>query len=147
MAQTRAVKKAAERKTPAERVVADITAGRCDGSIDLIFEAVADRIRSGSVVMEWHLRVDDLDVSEADLTLDEAYRIEGEAGGNWRDINPLTSARDARAVIVSVLQTRKGLSYDEAVFRVGQLTVAEVVDSIRQEVAAGPLGSPSSTTT
>lgn len=145
MAQTRAIKKAAERKTPEQRVLDDIKAGRLDGSITDIIDAITDRVREGAVIMRWHVRLGDLDVTEDDLTIDEAYQVERESGGNWRDINPLKSAAHARALLVALFQTRKNLSYDEAVFAVGQLTVAATLDAISQEAAPVPLGSSPST--
>lgn len=145
MAQTRAVKKAAAAKTPEQRVLDDIKAGRLDGSITSIIEAITDRVREGSVIMRWHVHLDDLDVSEDDLTIDEAYRVERESGGNWSDINPLQSAAHARALLVALFQTRKGLPYDEAVFEVGQLTVAATLAAVTQEAQPGPLDSAPST--
>ncbi len=145
MAQTRAIKKAAERKTPEQRVLDDIKAGRLDGSINDIIAAISDRVTAGVVVMRWHVRLGDIDATEEDLTIDEAYRVENESGGNWRDIDPLRSAAHARALLVTLFQTRRGLSYDEAVFEAGQLTVAETLASIKQEVSPGPLGSTAST--
>lgn len=145
MAQTRAIKKAAERKTPEQRVLDDIKAGRLDESIEAIIDAITARVTGGAVVMRWHVRLGDLDATEEDLTIDEAYRIEQESGGNWNDIDPLRSAAHARALLMVLFQTRRGLPYDEAVFEAGQLTVAETLASIKQEVSPGPLASTTST--
>jgi hypothetical protein len=145
MAQTRAIKKAADAKTPEQRVLDDIKAGRLDESITGIIDAITDRVREGSVIMRWHVRLGDLDVTEDDLTIDEAYQIERESGGNWRDINPLQSAAHARALLVALFQSRRGLSYDEAVFEAGQLTVAATLAAINQEAQPVPLDSSPST--
>ena len=145
MAQTRAIKKAAERKTPEQRVLDDIKAGRLDGSITDLIDAITDRVREGAVIMRWHVRLDDLDVTEDDLTIDEAYQVERESGGNWRDITPLQSAAHARALLVALFQTRRGLTLDEARYEAGRLTVAETLAAISQEAAPGPLDSSTST--
>lgn len=145
MAQTRAIKKAAASKTPEQRVLDDIKAGRLDSSISDIIQAFTDRVREGSVIMRWHVSLDGLEATEDDLTIDEAYMVERESGGNWRDINPLESAAHARALLLALYQTRKGLSYDEAAFEVGQLTVAATIAAVSNEASPVPLDSSPST--
>ncbi len=148
MTETRAAQKANARKTPGERIQADIIAGKADEDLANIVNAVQKRIQSASIRTVWRAQLDGFDVSEETLTLDEAYRIELATGVNWSDIEPLRSASDARGVLSVLLQTRNNLTSAEADDRVAQLTVIETVAALSREVRTdAPLDTAASTTT
>jgi hypothetical protein len=81
----------------------------------------------------WVLTFDGQVYREADLTIDEAERIENACQTTWRSINPIRSARHARAILETFLVTRAGASPDAAKARVGALKVNEYLDLITHE--------------
>lgn len=70
---------------------------------------------------------------EADLTIDEAERMEVATSTSWRFINPLRSAGHARAILETLLVTRAGVSADEAKAKVGALKVNDFLDMLDVE--------------
>jgi hypothetical protein len=83
--------------------------------------------------MAWVLTFDGQVYREADLTIDEAERIEEAAVTTWRQINPIRSAKHARAILETFLVTRAGLPADAAKAKVGALKVNDFLDLITVE--------------
>lgn len=83
--------------------------------------------------MAWVLNFDGHTFREADLTIDEAERMEVATNLTWRFINPLRSAGNARAVLEVLLQTRLGMSAEEAKAKVGALKVDEYLSLLSYE--------------
>jgi hypothetical protein len=73
----------------------------------------------------WVLTFDGQVYREADLTIDEAERIEVATSSTWRAINPLRSAKHARAILETFLVSRAGMTAEDARSKVGALTVDE----------------------
>jgi hypothetical protein len=73
----------------------------------------------------WVLTFDGQVYREADLTIDEAERIEDATSSTWRAINPLRSAKHARAILETFLVSRAGMTAEDARSKVGALTVDE----------------------
>lgn len=149
---TRAKQTRAAKQTPAERVCAMIATGDCDTGFVAIADALTKRVRSGAVRTAWRIRWDGLEATELDLTVTEAARIEDATLTNWRDIEPLTSARDCAAILTVLLQTRRDLSRDAAEERVAAVSVSDVLDCIdrfevvdppKDDAGGEPIGSPS----
>jgi hypothetical protein len=59
------------------------------------------------------------------VTIDEAERIEDATSSTWRAINPLRSAKHARAILETFLVSRAGMTAEDARSKVGALTVDE----------------------
>jgi len=144
---TRAKARHDDSKTDLQWIIDGITSGDHDGGIAKIADAVAARVKTGQVTIHWRIDLGDVHVGEEDLTLDEAYKIEAESGTNWQAINPTRSARDCRALLKVLLQTRGGLEAHAADDRLAHLTVTEVLDaiSLHDEVDA-PLDRPEDST-
>jgi hypothetical protein len=70
---------------------------------------------------------------EADLTIDEAERIELATGTSWRFISPLKTAGHARAILQTFLVTRTGMDPEVAKAKVGALKVDEFLDLLTLE--------------
>lgn len=83
--------------------------------------------------MAWILTFDGQVYREADLTIDEAERIENATQTTWRSINPIRSAKHARAILETFLVTRGGLTSDQASAKVGALKVNEYLDLLTTE--------------
>ena len=81
----------------------------------------------------WVLTFDGQVYREADLTIDEAERIENATGTTWRFINPTRSARHGKAILACFLVTRAGLSQDDANAKVGALKVNDFLDMLSEE--------------
>lgn len=60
-----------------------------------------------------------------DLTLDETESLERTLECSWSDIQPLSSARHCRAVLLTLAARTQ--SWDDAVVKVGALTQSEAV--------------------
>lgn len=124
----------------AQDIAQRIAAGDHDGNLMPILEAIQGRFASSATGLRWQLKLGDLCVSEDDLTLNEAYAIEKAAACNWVEIDPVRSANHCRALVAVCLESRLGLSRDEAEARLAALTVSELVDAIsRVEVTPVPL--------
>lgn len=83
--------------------------------------------------MAWVITFDGQVFREADLTIDEAERMEIATNTSWRFINPLRSAGHARAILQTLLETRTGLSADDAKAKVGALKVSDFLDLLSAE--------------
>jgi hypothetical protein len=81
----------------------------------------------------WVLTFDGQVYREADLTIDEAERIENATQTTWRSINPVRSAKHARAILETFLITRANLSADEASKKVGAIKVNDYLDLLTSE--------------
>lgn len=83
--------------------------------------------------MPWVLTFDGQVYREADLTIDEAERMEVATNTTWRFINPLRSATHARAVLQTLLVSRSGFTLDDATAKVGALRVNDFLDMLSTE--------------
>jgi hypothetical protein len=81
----------------------------------------------------WVLTFDGQVYREADLTIDEAERMEIATNTTWRFINPVRSAGHARAILQTLLVTRGGLDAEAAKAKVGALKVNEFLDLLSEE--------------
>lgn len=84
--------------------------------------------------MAWVLTFDGQVYREADLTIDEAERMETASNTSWRFINPLRSAKNARAILETLLVTRAQMSEDAARAKVGALKVNDFLEMLSEEV-------------
>jgi hypothetical protein len=119
-----------------------IAAGDYDGELGAIFEALQLRFTDGAAAMRWVIDFDGLNVTEDDLTLDEAFKIEKVAGCNWGEIEPVRSAAHCRAILAVCMADRLNLSAEEVETRLKGVKVSELLKAIRREsVVPAPLDS------
>ena len=83
--------------------------------------------------MAWVLTFDGQVYREADLTIDEAEQIEELTSSTWRQINPLRSAKHAKAILQTFLVSRAGMTTFDAAAKVGALRVNDFLDMLSQE--------------
>lgn len=121
-----------------------IAAGDLDEGIGAIYEALQARFSEGAVGLTWSITMPDLgiEISEDDLTIDEAMLIERMTGTTWASIDPVRSAVDCRAVLAACLSQRQGLSADEAEATLKGIKVVDFLRAVkRKAVTPAPLDS------
>ena len=119
-----------------------IAAGDYDTHLGAIFEALQVRFNEGAVSMRWVINFDDLYITEDDLTLDEAFKIEKVASCNWGEIEPVRSAAHCRAILAVCMSERLNLSTEEVESRLKTLKVVDLLKAIKREpVSPAPLDS------
>ena len=119
-----------------------IAAGDYDTHLGAIFEAFQVRFNEGAVGLRWVINFEDLHVTEDDLTLDEAFKIEKVAGCTWDAIEPVRSAAHCRAILAVCMGDRLNLSVEEVEARLKTVKVVELLKSIKREaVVPAPLDS------
>lgn len=93
--------------------------------------------------MAYKITIDGESWITEELTLDEACAVEEETGASWHTMQPLTSAKHAKAIMARFLARRVGdIALAQA--RLGAMTVDEVLACIDQaptkKKAAAPRG-------
>ena len=123
-----------------DNVLVDIKAGNFDGDLTDILKAVNFRMSTGQVATRWKIDLDDLEVTEDDMTVGELEQIEKALGINWSQIQPLRSASTAGAMLRVFLQTRGDKSEEEADELVTAMRLDELLKAVeRYEVVDPPL--------
>ena len=117
-------------KDPTDRILGEITLGRCDHRMSEIIDAATGRILGDKARVSWYIDVDGINVCEEDLTLDESVAIERKLGLAWANMGPAAAAEHARTIIVELYQTRLGLTAEDAEARAGKLTRRQWNDGI-----------------
>ncbi len=139
MTTTRAKAARAAKQTAGEKIASQIVNGDLDAEIHTVLNAVMRRVMTGAVTTNWRLDIGDLSASEEDLTLDEAALLEEIlAPATWKEIDPLKSAHDAKALIGVLYRTRLGLTLEQAAERMKPLTVKQVMDAMSRTSEVNP---------
>jgi hypothetical protein len=121
------------------QVVAEILAGRHDGGLLTIVEAVKERLSKGTTRFCWRLRYDDLEVTEETVTVGEIRLVEKSSGVNWMELDPATSAEHFAALLTVLLHTRSGMKSADATAAVEAIPMGELLDHLTQyELAPAP---------
>ncbi len=124
----------------AQKICAEILAGRHDGKLADINEAIRERVLSQATSLRWKISHPLVEVTEDDLTLEEAEQVERITKLTWASIDPYSSAVECRAILTVALQRRAGLSAADAAAETGKLTVTQATEIMSTyEVTAGPL--------
>lgn len=121
-----------------------IASGQLDESMAAIYDAMQARFSDGAVGLTWSIVMPDLgiEISEDDLTIDEAMLIERMTGTTWAAIDPVRSAADCRAVLAACLSQRQNMTADEADAKLRGVKVVDFLRAVkRQAVTPGPLDS------
>lgn len=127
-----------------QEIAQRIAAGDIDGELATVLEAIQLRFAEGAAAMKWSIDLPELDLqlSEDDLTIDEAMLIERMASCTWAEIDPVRSAAHSRAILAACLSQRQNLTPDEANERLKTLKVVDLLNAIkRTEVNPAPLDS------
>lgn len=124
-----------------DKIVAEILAGRHDGKLADIQQAMRERVLSQATSMRWKITHPEVEITEDDLTLEEAELIERVTRQSWAQIDPYASAVECRAILTVCLQKRAGKTPKEAADLTAKLTVTSTTEMLSSyEVTAGPLG-------
>lgn len=84
--------------------------------------------------MGYRVTIDDQTWSTDDLTLDEACAIEEEVGRTWHSMEPVNSAKHARAILSTFLARKVGKT--AARMRVGTMTIQDTLACIQEPEAS-----------
>lgn len=127
------------------QIAKDLAMGRYDAEIPAIVEAVALRANQLKTDVRWRITLEDLVVDEENVTLDELVRVEELTKRTWLSVDPRKSARDCKAFMQAVLESRAGLSAAEAVERLGSMRAPEIMAALAEYVVEppAPFDSPS----
>lgn len=132
----------ANSEDPTDRIVMEIAAGRCDARLHDVATAIGVRIQATATTFGWRFQFDGVDVSELDVTLDEWARIQRVCGVPWTAINPEGNLDQILGVGTVLLETRGGLTADEAQARMGALTLNDMPGLFTTEQRTAPFDSP-----
>jgi len=132
---------AATKEARLRTLITHIRAGQYDGQLQEINQAIREHIAStDDIAIKWKVAIDGVEVTEDDLTFPEACDWEQRAGVSWLLLSPAGSAKVCRALLVTVLTSRKGMTEEEANDHLNSWTHAQVVGSISEyEVDLTPL--------
>lgn len=146
------------KRTPVERAVYEIERGQMDDDLNAVLQAVLRRTEAITLRKAWTIELDDgTVVSEREITVAEADRIEvatvpldedGRRSGRrpMMLVNPAMAARDRAGVFQVLLETRGGLSHDDAVERAWTMADVDLAERCGVEVVPAPLSGSGSTT-
>lgn len=127
--------------TTPDKLISEIAAGKMDGHLAEIQEAMRERVLSQATSMRWKITHPEVEVREDDLALEEAVMIERITGQSWATIDPYSSAMECHAILAVCLQKRCGKTPADAAAIVGKIPVTEAAAMLSTyEVMAGPLG-------
>lgn len=136
-------------KPTAEEIAADvaeirmgIVAGDYDGHIVTLSQALQARAMSGEMFVKWELHLDELELTEDDLTFTEAVRWSKVAGENWANLRPLMDASVCQALLLVLLDSRLGLTGDEAMEKLNGWTQRQVVEAFTEYEVSAPAPLP-----
>lgn len=124
-----------------------LSMGRLDDHLEDVAAAVGVRVKESMRTLAWRFRLDGVDVNELEVTLQEWSEIQKASGVHMLVISPEVNVDHLIGVGSVLLQTRGGLSADEAAARVGSLTARDVPDVVTREVVDAPFDSPTPSTT
>jgi hypothetical protein len=133
---------------PPDELVEHLKAGTYDGHWVKILKAYTFRQNVGQLGIQWHCSLFGLDIPEGKLKLSEARRLEGLLQTTWQKLAPAASAETCHTILSVLLQSRQGLSEQEASDKADELTMDEIVDGFQPvERERPPFDTPTSTTT
>jgi len=117
-------------KDPSQKVIAEILAGRHDGNLGELMEAVVEHMRATSIRMYWRFNLDgdtwDQDtVTTGELVLAEELLSTEKRPMSYTELEPLKFLHHRTALLVAHLYKVRGLKKPEALARVEALTLAE----------------------
>ncbi len=139
--------------TPTEQTdwdgfVQQIKLGKYDGNLQDVMTAIQFRAAGGATSFRWQLTLDEVNITEDNVTLGELVDIEKLLDVSWVSINPARSAQQCTAILEVGLRHRTDLDDAAVKKRVGDLTAEEAFECLDQyEVVRPPLEQPTPATT
>lgn len=121
----------------AAQVVSAILAGRCDGKITDIMQAVKSRVEAGEIGICWKVAFDDLEITEENQTINEVLLVNKQTGKDWGGFHPSHSG-DCAAIVVAALVERKGMKASEAFDLIKSRPAVEFVRAVSEYEVASP---------
>ena len=117
-------------KDPSEKVIAEILAGRHDGHIGDIIEAVMQHMRASTIRMYWRFRLDDDTWDQDTVTTGElvfAEKLLSMPGRpfSYTELDPLKHLDHRVALLMAHLHKIGGLDISDARARVEAITLPE----------------------
>lgn len=121
----------------ADKVVAAIVAGRCDGTLADVIEAVKQRASSGATAICWRVTWGDLVVDEENLTINEWRLVAKQTGKQLGEVHP-SDPIDCAAIITAGLVERSGMKPSEAFDSLKTATVVQMLRAVSDYEAVPP---------
>ena len=117
-------------KDPSQKVIAEILAGRHDGHLGELMEAVVEHMRATSIRMYWRFNLDgdvwDQDtVTTGELVFAEKLLSTQRHQMSYIELDPLKFLDHRTALVIAHLHKVGGLDIDAARLRVEAITLAE----------------------
>lgn len=100
-------------KDPTGKVITEILAGRHDGKLKEIVEAITARVQTDETGFLWRITLDGETWDAETVTLGELRRAEPMAGKSYLMLDPLKFMRDFSALVVAHYM-HKGMTQDVA---------------------------------
>lgn len=114
------------------QVVAEILAGRYDGSLLVVVEAVQKRLTDGPGQTRWRVTYDDLVVTEESVTVGEIRKLEKLLGVGWMQIDPQTSGEHFAGLLTILLCSRKDMKPKDATDLVEAIPMGDLLSHLDQ---------------
>lgn len=124
------------------KVNAEILAGRYDGHLVELVEAVQQRFNSSDARKFWRITFDDLEWTEETVTLGEVATVERVLGVTWHDIDPAASAGHLQALIAAHLAEGDAeLKFGDAMAKAKTMPMGDLLDVLSHyEKTTAPKG-------
>lgn len=129
------------------KIAQEILIGRHDDDLPALVKAIGERAVTTRTEVRWRLTLGDLVVDEENLTLLELERVENLTGKSWLVVDPRKTAGYCIAMLQAAIESREGLSPDDARKRLTDITAKQIADEVLSEyvVQPAPFGSESPT--
>jgi len=136
------------KKLSADKLVAEILAGRHDEDLERLINTIGKRIETAeSLALRWRIRFNGDEWTEESVPLAELQIVQRVTDTPWLRLRPLLNVEHLGAFIYAHL-ARNGTSADDARARVDALTQRELVDAIDEYVlTSAPKDDPATSTT
>lgn len=126
------------------KLLAEIVAGRYDGQLVAITEAIVARLQAGETSMLWRITLPDGDTWDAETaTVGELRYAEGVTGLSYLDLNPGKSHTQFAALVAGHYKAQ-GMDLKDALAKADAITQTDAVAAV--ELYEGTLGKGSGAT-
>lgn len=123
----------APRKLDVTKMAAEIMAGRHDGDLQAITDAIRHRVKDGATSFRWKITLGDDEWTEETLTLGEVGWVERITGKTWLDVGrPGETGAVTAAYVVAHYISVGGMEYDAAREKVAGLNAGDVALAVSE---------------
>lgn len=131
-----------------DRFVQDIKLGVYDGHLQDVMTAIQFRAAGGATAFRWRITIDDIEITEDNVTLGELVDIEKALDVSWVSISPARSAQQCVEIMRAGLSHRTDKSPEDVGELVDKMSADEALDAIDQyELRRPPLEQDTPSTT